>query len=103
MRADHSSLKASLKRYNIVFTAECECGDGLEMEERIFWECKLYGEQRTTMRDILSENNKVSYRALKARRKKISARRLLLHKQNLFKKEAYVQNTVCPARRLIGH
>jgi hypothetical protein len=36
------------------------------------------------MRDILSEKKKipkVSYRALKARRKEISARRLLLHKQ----------------------
>jgi hypothetical protein len=84
MRAEHSSLKASLKRYNIVFTAECECGDGLEMEERIFWDCKRYGEQRTIVRDILSENNKVSYRALKARRENISARRLLRNKQHSY-------------------
>jgi hypothetical protein len=84
MRADHSSLKASLKRYNIVSTAECECGDGLEMEERIFWECKRYEEQRATVRDILSESSKVSYTALKARRKNISARCLLLHKQHSY-------------------
>jgi hypothetical protein len=41
------------------------------------------------MMDILSENSKkrvpkVSYRALKAGRKTISARRLLLHKQHSY-------------------
>jgi hypothetical protein len=34
MRAGHSSLKASLNRFNIVSTAECECGDGLQTEAR---------------------------------------------------------------------
>jgi hypothetical protein len=58
MRAGHSSLKASLNRFNIVSTAECECGDGLQTEERIFWDCKLYEDQRVIMIDILSENNK---------------------------------------------
>jgi hypothetical protein len=82
MRAGYSSLKASLRRFNIVSMAECECGDGLQMEEHIFWDCKLYKDQRAAMMDILSENNKkVSYRALKARGKKICTRRLLLHKQ----------------------
>jgi hypothetical protein len=84
MRAGHTSLKASLNRFNIVSTAECECGDGLQPEEHIFWECKRYEEQRATMRDILSESSKVSYTALNARRKKISARRLLLHKQHSY-------------------
>jgi hypothetical protein len=42
MRAGHSSLKASLNRFNIASTAECECGDGLQTEEYIFWDCKLY-------------------------------------------------------------
>jgi hypothetical protein len=36
MRADHTSLKASLNRFNIVSTAECECGDGLQTEVHIF-------------------------------------------------------------------
>jgi hypothetical protein len=58
-----------------VSTAECGCGDRLQMEEHIFWDCKLYEDQRATMMDILSENSKkripkVSYRALKARGKK---------------------------------
>jgi hypothetical protein len=81
MRACHCSLKASLGRFNIVPTAKRECGDGLQTEEHIFWDCKLY-------EDMLSENSKkkrkpkVSYRALKAKGKKICARRLLLHTQN---------------------
>jgi hypothetical protein len=76
MRGGNTSLKASLNRSNIVSKAECEFGDGLQTEEYIFWDCKRYGEQRTTMKDILSENSKkayphkVSYRALKARRKR---------------------------------
>jgi hypothetical protein len=61
MRAGHTSLKASLKRSNIVSTAECECGDGLQTEEHIFWECKQYEKQWATMRDILSENSKKYY------------------------------------------
>jgi hypothetical protein len=58
MRAGHTSLKASLNRFNIVSTTECECGDGLQTEEHIFWDCKLYEEQRATMMDILSDNSK---------------------------------------------
>jgi hypothetical protein len=37
--------------------AECECGDGLQTEEHIFWDCKLYEDQRVIMIDILSENS----------------------------------------------
>jgi hypothetical protein len=37
MRAGHTSLKASLNRFNILSTAECECGDGLQTEGHIFW------------------------------------------------------------------
>jgi hypothetical protein len=55
-RAGHTSLKASLNRFNIVITAECDCGDGLP----IFWDCKLYEEQRATMMDVLSENSKIN-------------------------------------------
>jgi hypothetical protein len=54
MRAGHTSLKASLNRFNILSTAECECGDGLQTGEHIFWDCKLYEDQRATMMDILS-------------------------------------------------
>jgi hypothetical protein len=87
MRAGHASLKASLNRFNIVSTPECECGDELQTEEHIFWDCKLYEDQRATKMDILSENSKkkmpkVSYRALEARGQKICAKRLLLYKQN---------------------
>jgi hypothetical protein len=40
MRAGHTSLKASLNRFNIVSWSECEGGDGLQMEEHIFWDCE---------------------------------------------------------------
>jgi hypothetical protein len=36
-----------------VSTVECDCGDGLQTEEHIFWDCKLV--------DILSENSKKGY------------------------------------------
>jgi hypothetical protein len=61
MRADHSSVKARLSRFNIVFTAESEHGDGLQMEEHIFWDCILYEDQRATMMDILFESSKKEY------------------------------------------
>jgi hypothetical protein len=61
MIAGYSSLKACLSRFNIVSTAECECGDGLQMEEHVFWNCKLYKDQRATVMDILSENSKEEY------------------------------------------
>jgi hypothetical protein len=52
------SLKASLNRFNIVPTADCECGDGLQTEEHIFWDFKLTRPKGGTMMDILSENSK---------------------------------------------
>jgi hypothetical protein len=58
MRTGHSSLKASLSRIKILFMTECECGDGLQTEEHIFWDCKLYEDQGATMMDILPENKK---------------------------------------------
>jgi hypothetical protein len=61
MRAGHSCLKASLNRFIIVSSAECECGDGLQTEQHIFWDCKLYEDQRATMMDILFENRKKEY------------------------------------------
>jgi hypothetical protein len=48
-------------RLNIVLTVKCECSDGLQTEEHIFWDCKRYEDQRATMRDILSENSKKEY------------------------------------------
>jgi hypothetical protein len=54
MRAGHFGLKASLSRFNIASTAQCECGDGLQMESHIFGDCKLY-------KNILSENSKKEY------------------------------------------
>jgi hypothetical protein len=44
-----------------VSTAECECDDGLQTEEHIFWDCKLYEGHPATMMDILSENRKREY------------------------------------------
>jgi hypothetical protein len=61
MRAGHTSLKASLNRFNIASTAKCEFGDGLQTEEHIVWECKRYEDQRATMMDILSDNSKKEY------------------------------------------
>jgi hypothetical protein len=68
-------------------TAKCECGDGLQTEEHIFWfwDGKRYEEQRATMRDILSEKSKKDYpksvtELLRLEEKNISARRPLLHK-----------------------
>jgi hypothetical protein len=58
MRAGHASFEASLNRFNIMSTAECECGDGPQTEERIFWDCKLYEDKRATMMAILSQNSK---------------------------------------------
>jgi hypothetical protein len=39
-------------------TAEYESGDGLKTAEHIFWDCKLYEDQKLTTMDILSENSK---------------------------------------------
>jgi hypothetical protein len=57
-RAGHFSLKASLSTLNIVPTAECEYGGGLQTAEHILWDCKLHEDERATMMDILPENSK---------------------------------------------
>jgi hypothetical protein len=59
--AGHTTLKASLLSCNIVSTAECICDDGLQTEDHIFWDCKLYGDQRAAMMAILSEKRKKEY------------------------------------------
>jgi hypothetical protein len=61
MRAGHTSLKASLSRFNIMSTVECECGDWQQTEGHLFWDCKLYEDQRAMMMVILSENSKTEY------------------------------------------
>jgi hypothetical protein len=61
MRAGHTNLKASLNKCNIVSTGECKCGDGLQTEERIFWVCNLYEDQRATMMASLSKSRKKDY------------------------------------------
>jgi hypothetical protein len=55
MTAVHSILKASLS------TAECECDDGLQTEEQIFWDFNLYEDHRARVMNILSENSKKEY------------------------------------------
>jgi hypothetical protein len=44
-----------------VSTAECGCDVGLQTYEHIFWDSKLYEDQRATMRDIWSGNSKKEY------------------------------------------
>jgi hypothetical protein len=44
-----------------LFLLLCECGDGLQTEEHIFWDCKLYEGQRAAMMDFLSKNGKKEY------------------------------------------
>jgi hypothetical protein len=72
-----------------VSTASCECGDRMQSEKHIFWDCKLYKEERATMINILFENSKKEYQKsvtellrLVGEKKKICARRLLLHEEN---------------------
>jgi hypothetical protein len=52
---------AAYRAENRISDFECECGDGLQTEEHIFWDCELYEEQRATMMDILSENREREY------------------------------------------
>jgi hypothetical protein len=101
MRAGHTSLKASLNRCNIVSTAECECGDGLQTEEHISWDCKRYEEQRATTRDVLSENSKREYSKSVTELLRLEGKRFLqgvchfMNKINKFiekQKEVNVQN-----------
>jgi hypothetical protein len=89
IRAGHTSFKASLNRFNILSTAEWECGDGLQTEEHIFWDCKRYEEQRATMRDVFSENSrkespKSVTELLSLEEQKNSAGPLLLHKRHSY-------------------
>jgi hypothetical protein len=104
MRAGHSSLKACLNRFNIVSTADCECGDGLQTEDHIFWDSKLYEEHRATMVAILPENSKKEYPKLVTELVNIERKKELFKASgtsktkflNLFQKgkEVNVQNTV---------
>jgi hypothetical protein len=88
MIAGPTRLKASLNKFNIVSTADCDWGDGLQTEEHIFWDCKLYEEQRATMMYFLSDISKKEYPKSVTEHlrleKKICARRLLLHKQHSY-------------------
>jgi hypothetical protein len=58
MTAGHSRFKAS---FHTVFTAEYECGDRLQTEEHILWDCKLDEDQRAAMINILSESRGMEY------------------------------------------
>jgi hypothetical protein len=101
LHSHHIDNCHDLNRFNIVSTAECECGDGFQTEDHIFWDCKLYEDQRATVMDILSENRKQEYRKsvtelLRLEEKKICARRLLLHKQN---SNIYLKNSTSYTRK----
>jgi hypothetical protein len=60
MGAGHSSW-SKVKQITFVSTADCGCGDWLQTEKHIFWDCKPHEVQRATMMDILSENSKQEY------------------------------------------
>jgi hypothetical protein len=75
--AGYTNLKASLNRCNIVSIAECECGDGLQIEEHIFWDCKRYEDQWATMMGILPENSKREYPKAVTKLLKIEERRFV--------------------------
>jgi hypothetical protein len=40
-------------------SAERKCGDELQTEEHIFWNCKLHEDHGGKMMDIFSENNQL--------------------------------------------
>jgi hypothetical protein len=66
-----------------VSRAECGCGEELQTEGRVSWDCELNKDRRAAVMDVLSEKSKTnipetSYRARKARKENVCLRRLLL-------------------------
>jgi hypothetical protein len=55
---NHNAPNLLAKRNHFSLTKSLELGDGLQTNERIFWDCKLYDDERATMMDILSEDSK---------------------------------------------
>jgi hypothetical protein len=55
----HSTIKVNLSIFNAMSSAERTCGDELQPEEHIFWNCKLHEDQRGKMMDIFSENSQL--------------------------------------------
>jgi hypothetical protein len=58
VRTGHTSLKASLSRCIICSWLNANVMTSCKQRKLIFWDCKLYEEQKATMTDILSENSK---------------------------------------------
>ena len=50
LRTGHCRLNSYLHRFNIVDSAECECGEGKETPEHFLLVCKRYKEDRKTLR-----------------------------------------------------
>jgi hypothetical protein len=89
MRAGHTSLKAKLNRFNIMSTAECECGDGLQTEEHYFLGLQtVRGPKGNNDWHSVWEQQKKYAKSvtelLRLEKKTISARRLLLRKQHSY-------------------
>ncbi|KAK2578805.1 hypothetical protein KPH14_012834 [Odynerus spinipes] len=49
IRSGHTYVKQSLKIFNIVSTDLCECGEGVESVNHIFWQCVRYEMAREEM------------------------------------------------------
>jgi hypothetical protein len=45
----------------IIQSSYGSCGDGLQTEEHIFWDCKLHEDQRARVMGIFSDNSKKEY------------------------------------------
>jgi hypothetical protein len=54
----HSSLKVGLSRLTLCWWLNVNAVMGLQTEELIFWDCKLYENQTTTFMTILSDSSK---------------------------------------------
>uniref|UniRef100_A0ABD2WKS3 RNase H type-1 domain-containing protein n=1 Tax=Trichogramma kaykai TaxID=54128 RepID=A0ABD2WKS3_9HYME len=60
LRSNHSSLKTSLFRKDIVNETLCACGQSDDSLDHIFWECELFAEPRKILCDNLRSAGKVS-------------------------------------------
>lgn len=49
LRSNHTSLRSSLNRFNIVPSARCPCDEADETPNHVLWECRLYERERLEM------------------------------------------------------
>jgi len=61
LRTGHCHLNQYLHRFNIIETAECECGAERETVEHYLLNCELYEEERDALRRRVRRERKGSY------------------------------------------